>query len=137
MVVVHGVLGARLQRSVDGREVWPGGFWRLLTHDYRDLALPIDPETLEPVDDGITAYDFFDRAAGADFYGKLLGTLNGPGGYVTKASALGRNRLVFGAGADEEEIFPLAYAVFLCREHSDLPGDPTFMDNLLNILLSP
>ena len=83
VVVVHGILGARLQRSVDGREVWPGGFWRLLTHDYRDLALPINPETLDPVDDGIKAYDFFDRAAGADFYGKLLATLNGPGGYVT------------------------------------------------------
>ena len=83
VVVVHGILGARLQRAMDGREVWPGGFWRLLTHDYRDLALPINPESLEPVDDGITAYDFFDRAAGADFYGKLLATLNGPGGYVT------------------------------------------------------
>lgn len=82
VVVIHGILGARLQRAEDGREVWPGGMWRLMTHDYADLALPIDPDTLEPSSDGIEAYAFFDRAAGADFYGELLATLNGPGGYV-------------------------------------------------------
>ena len=86
VVVVHGVLGARLLRAEDGREVWPGGLWRLMTHDYADLALPIDPETLEPSPDGIEAYSFFDRAAGADFYGELLTTLNGPGGYVADDS---------------------------------------------------
>ncbi len=82
VVVVHGVLGARLRSSEDEREVWPGGLWRLMTHDYADLALPIDPVTLEPRPDGIEAYSFFDRAAGADFYGELLATLNGPGGYI-------------------------------------------------------
>ncbi len=46
VVVVHGVLGARLRSSEDEREVWPGGLWRLMTHDYADLALPIDPVTL-------------------------------------------------------------------------------------------
>lgn len=31
--------------------------------------------------------------------------------------------------------FPIAYAVFICRDHASLPGDLTFRDNLLNILL--
>ncbi len=52
---------------------------------------------------------------------------------VTKASALGRASL--DPTASRPGTFPLAYSIFLCREHSDLPGDITFRDNLLNILI--
>ena len=74
------------------------------------------------------------RVPGVDYSRLMLA----PGdGRVTKASALGRNRMRFGVVADDNEAFPLAYAVFLCQEHSDLPGDSTFRDNLLNTLLTP
>ena len=52
---------------------------------------------------------------------------------VTKASALGRASL--DPTASRPGTFPLSYSIFLCREHSDLPGDITFRDNLLNILI--
>ena len=81
VVVVHGILGARLRDRAGGRELWPGGFWRLLFDDYSDLRLPIDPATLEVLDDGLEPYDFFDGAVGEDFYGRLMATLTGPGGY--------------------------------------------------------
>lgn len=32
-------------------------------------------------------------------------------------------------------MFPLAYSILLCREHSDLPGDITFRDKLLDVLI--
>lgn len=30
----------------------------------------------------------------------------------------------------------LAYSVFLCRDHTKIPGDATFQNNLLNVLLT-
>ena len=54
-------------------------------------------------------------------------------GRVTKASLLARDSLSPDAG--QLGFFPIAYAVFICRSHADLPSDVTFRDNLLNILL--
>lgn len=79
VIVVHGILGARLRDSRSER--WPGSFWRLLFEDYSDLSLPIDAVTLEPQDDGLRATGFVDSAGGRDFYRELLRTLAGPGGY--------------------------------------------------------
>lgn len=81
VVVVHGVLGARLRERDSGREVWPGGFTRLAFSEYRDLALAIDPETLEPDDDKLETNGIFDRFGGREFYGAILDTLEGAGGY--------------------------------------------------------
>lgn len=56
-------------------------------------------------------------------------------GRVTKASLLARNDLDPTAPPDREAAFPLAYSVFLCEAHSQLTGNPSFQDNLLNLLL--
>ncbi|MBI5504051.1 MAG: hypothetical protein HY899_04575 [Deltaproteobacteria bacterium] len=85
VVLVHGILGARLRDRSSGRELWPGGLWRLLFHDYSDLRLPIDTDTLRTLDDGLEPHAFFDGAAGEDFYRRLLTTLAGPGGYRPRA----------------------------------------------------
>src|SRR5688500_18745665 len=53
VILIPGLLGSRLARARDGVEVWPGGTRKLWTSDYQDLALRIDPETLEPIDDGL------------------------------------------------------------------------------------
>jgi pimeloyl-ACP methyl ester carboxylesterase len=81
LVLVHGILGARLRNVRTGREVWPGSSFHLLSHRYNDLSLPIDSESLAADEGDIAAYDVVNRALGHDFYGRLLGTLTGPGQY--------------------------------------------------------
>ncbi len=82
VILIHGILGSRLSDSDTGREVWPGSTWRLLTHDYRDLTLQIDPATLEPEPGQLRVTGITDRAAGRDFYGKIMQVLSEAGGYV-------------------------------------------------------
>lgn len=82
VILIPGLLGSKLRDAKTGEEVWPGGFWKLLLSDYEELALPIDPETLNPLDDQLEAYAITDEAAGRDFYGKIIATLEGPGGYL-------------------------------------------------------
>ena len=81
VILIPGLLGSRLVRAKDDIEVWPGGTRRLLTSDYRDLALRIDPDTLEPVDDGLVPSGLFDGAVGKDFYRRIVAELRTAGGY--------------------------------------------------------
>lgn len=81
LVLIPGVLGSRLARRDTGVELWPGGARKLLTSRYLDLALRIDPVTLEPLDDGLVASGLFDAATGQDFYGRLVEALTEAGGY--------------------------------------------------------
>jgi pimeloyl-ACP methyl ester carboxylesterase len=70
------------------------------------------------------------RVPGVDYEALMLE----PGdGRVTKASLLARDSLA--PDAARPGFFPIAYAVFICRGHAELPSDVTFRDNLLNILL--
>ena len=74
--------------------------------------------------------DVRNRVPGVDYETLMLE----PGdGRVTKASLLSRDSLA--PDAAHSGFFPIAYAVFICRSHADLPSDVTFRDNLLNILL--
>ena len=57
-------------------------------------------------------------------------------GAVTKASLLARTALDPSVPRHRFSDFPLDYAVMFCEEHSKLPGNITFQDNLLHILLS-
>ena len=68
VILIPGLLGSRLARAENGVELWPGGTRKLLTSDYEELALRIDPETLEPIDDGLVPSGIFEGAAGKDFY---------------------------------------------------------------------
>jgi pimeloyl-ACP methyl ester carboxylesterase len=82
VILVPGMLGSRLARRDTGEERWPGSTAKLLTSRYEDLALRIDPQTLEPVDDGLVPSGLFEEAAGRDYYGKLLRLLREVGGYL-------------------------------------------------------
>jgi hypothetical protein len=74
--------------------------------------------------------EIHERIPGVDYEALMLE----PGdGRVTKASLLARDSL--SPDARQPGFFPIAYAVFICRSHADLPSDITFRDNLLNILL--
>jgi hypothetical protein len=55
-------------------------------------------------------------------------------GVVTKASLLGRQSL--DPTVQNRGGFPIAFSFFLCSQHSDLPGNINFQDNLLNAILS-
>lgn len=81
VILIPGLLGSRLARADTGVELWPGGTRKLLTSDYEDLALRIDPETLEPIDDGLVPSGIFEGAAGKDFYGSLIESLRRSGNY--------------------------------------------------------
>lgn len=82
VVVIPGMLGSRLRDRESGEERWPGSLWQTFWGDRQHLGLRIDPETLEPMDDGIEAYDLFDSLWVSDYYGDLLKTLERAGGYV-------------------------------------------------------
>lgn len=82
VVVIHGILGARLADQDTGEEAWFGSLWRLATHDYAELALDIDPESLSPRPDRLVPTGLTEQAAGRDFYGRILRVLEEAGGYV-------------------------------------------------------
>ncbi len=74
-----------------------------------------------------------DPRSGIDYRALMLE----PGdGAVTKASLLARTALDPSIPRHRYSDFPLDYAVMFCGDHSDLPGNITFQDNLLHILLS-
>ncbi len=72
------------------------------------------------------------RIEGVD-YDRLM--LEPGDGRVTKPSLLARNALDPSLPDSGPQMFPIAYSVFLCEEHSRLTGNASFQDNLLNILL--
>ena len=82
VILVHGVFGARLRERGTGKEVWPGGITSLLFNSYDDIALPIDANTLQPAVSNLEAYAITDSAAGRDFYGAIIRTLETSGGYL-------------------------------------------------------
>ena len=81
VILIPGLMGSRLTRGEAGREVWPGGIRKLLTSGYEDLALRIDPESLEPVDDGLVPAGLFDASVARDFYRRIVRELQVAGGY--------------------------------------------------------
>ncbi len=81
VIIVPGLMGSRLADRKTGVEAWPGSTRKLLTSAYLPLALRIDPETLEPKDDGLFATGLFDGVIGLDFYGKVVRALQEAGGY--------------------------------------------------------
>ncbi len=81
VIIIPGMLGSRLVERETGVEAWPGSAGKLLTSGYPELAFKIDPETLEPLDDGRIPGRVFDRAIGRDFYGRIINALQRFGGY--------------------------------------------------------
>jgi pimeloyl-ACP methyl ester carboxylesterase len=82
VILIPGALGSRLLDKRNGREIWPGSTLHLLAGSKQDLALPFDPVTLQPIDDGLEASGLFEEVLNADFYGAILRTLRQSGGFV-------------------------------------------------------
>lgn len=81
VILIHGVMGSKLKDRQGGKELWPGGMTRLMGFDYRDLALDIDPDTLQPVPSRFDAYELTNKVAGRDYYDAITRTLVEAGGY--------------------------------------------------------
>lgn len=82
LIVVHGVLGGRLFDPATGEEVWPGPLRRVVFNDYDDLRLEIDDNTWRPAPTPLQVSGITDRAAGREFYARILDTLENVGGYL-------------------------------------------------------
>lgn len=82
VVFVHGTLGSRLVHSGTGEEAWPGSLRNIVFSDYRSIRLDINADTLVPGRSDFETAGIAERAAGRDFYGRILTTLSGPGGYT-------------------------------------------------------
>ena len=100
VVLVHGLMGSRLENAASGKEVWIGIPAKLLFSDYRDTALEIDPRTLLPKQSPLVASGLLDHLAGKNFYAGITDTLETAGRYQhavpgTPQSAGSRNYYLF------------------------------------------
>jgi len=82
VILIPGVLGSRLFDKNNGTEIWPGPTLHLLVASKQDLELSFDPQTLQPVEDGLQPRGLFEEVLNADFYGAILRTLRESGGFV-------------------------------------------------------
>lgn len=81
VIVLHGVMGAHLVDRVSGKEAWFGSVARLLLSDYANLALEINPQTLQPEPSPLQASGLTREIAGRDYYGNITETLEKAGAY--------------------------------------------------------
>jgi pimeloyl-ACP methyl ester carboxylesterase len=81
LVVIPGAFGSRLLDTRTGREIWPRSSTKLLFSSYKGLEVEIDAATLDPVTGSVQPYSVFREGLGRDFYGQILYTLEGAGGY--------------------------------------------------------
>ena len=82
VILIPGVLGSRLVDKSKRTEVWPGGTLQLLAGSKENLELPFDPQTAEPLPDGLEPGGLFEDVLASDFYGAILRTLRQSGGFV-------------------------------------------------------
>ena len=80
VILIPGIMGSRLV-DADGVEHWPGSGWRPLLAGREELALAVDPRTLDAVDDGLVARGLTDRVAGRDYYASIIRVLETAGRY--------------------------------------------------------
>lgn len=81
LILIPGAFGSSLRDRRSGRELWPVSDSKLLLSNYRELELPIDPDTLEPDASRAEAFAVFRDGLGRDFYGGVIDTLERVGGY--------------------------------------------------------
>lgn len=96
---IHGAFGGRLV-DAQGEERWPGNLNRLLWADYRDLALTINTQTLQPEPSALRVSGITEEVAGQDFYGRIRDVLEQVGRYREQQAGVpptgaGRHYYVF------------------------------------------
>ena len=84
MIVIPGAFGSRLLDTHTGKEIWPRSSTKLLLSSFKGLEVEFDEDTLDPSVSGIQPYRIFRQGLGRDFYGQILETLQGAGGYTRR-----------------------------------------------------
>ncbi len=79
VIFIHGAFGSRLADRRRGHEIWPGGFFKLLFDRYAELAVDIDPASLEPGPERLGVTGLFERTGARDYYRAMLRSLRRAG----------------------------------------------------------
>lgn len=79
VILIPGIMGSRLL-DAGGRERWVGPPTKAIFSEFRDLALEIDPDTLQPLP-RLTVGGLTDEVAGRDYYASIIRVLESAGGY--------------------------------------------------------
>lgn len=79
VILIPGIMGSRLLED-DGRERWVGPPMKAIFSEFHNLALEIDPETLQPIT-RLKASGLTDQIAGRDYYASIVRVLESAGGY--------------------------------------------------------
>jgi len=100
VVFIHGVMGSKLRNAQTSEELWPGSIQRILFSNFSDVKFNIDPNTLEPIQGEIEAFEICETAVGKDFYGKVVNLIGDIGEYKLaevgqKADKTQKNYYVF------------------------------------------
>jgi len=100
VVLIHGLMGSKLEEAASGQEIWVGSPVKLLFSDYAETALEIDPQTLLPKPSSLVASGLLDHVAGKNYYAGITETLESAGRFQyaepgTRQSAGSRNYYVF------------------------------------------
>lgn len=82
LILIPGIMGSRLRDKNTGDAVWPGGLMKLVFHDYHELTLSIDPQTLESDPGSLEAIGLTGSAAGQHFYDTIITTLVDSGSFA-------------------------------------------------------
>jgi hypothetical protein len=136
VILIPGVLGSRLFDKRKRTEIWPGSTPHLLAGSKQDLELPFDPQTLQPVDDGLEPSGLFEEVLSADFYGAILRTLRQSGGFI--AGQLGvhadprvRRYYVFAYDWRQDNVTTAKRLDALIEQIRRDYGDPTLRVNVI------
>lgn len=81
LILIHGFRGSKLRDIYSKKEVWYGDMQKVLFSSYHDLSVKINPETLQPDQTQLEAYDIIGKAGTSDFYSALIETLQNYGHY--------------------------------------------------------
>ena len=84
LIVIPGAFGSRLLDTHSGKEIWPRSSTKLLLSSFKGLEVEFDEDTHDPTVIGIRPHRIFRQGLGRDFYGQILETLQGAGGYTRR-----------------------------------------------------
>jgi pimeloyl-ACP methyl ester carboxylesterase len=136
VILIPGVLGSRLFDKNKHTEVWPGSTLHLLAGSKQDLELSFDPQTLQPVSDGLEPSGLFEEVLNADFYGAILRTLRQSGGFVAgklgvRADPRVRRYYVFAYDWRQDNVTTAKRLDALIEQIRRDYGDPTLRVNVI------
>jgi len=119
VILIHGAFGSRLNHIDTDKEYWPGGLTDILFSEYRDIALSINPETLQPVSSELRASGITDQVAGKEFYGAIMRTMEEAGGFVR------------GAPGEKQQDDNRRYYIFIYDWRQDIVQTARKLDDLI------